>query len=74
MSDVINDILEMINIFHICTYKSLGSLVPKHFKLYLFLIIKLMDCIKELFDTFSNILNIEPQTGKLVLHLNKTIQ
>ena len=58
------------------------SLVSKHKKLYSFLIIKPMDCcysvINDLFDTFTNtvniMLNIEPQIGKIVLHLYKTIQ
>ena len=64
-----------------CTYK---SLVPKHYKLYSYLIIKPMDCcyrcyvINDLFDTFPNtmhiMLNIEPQLEKIVLHLYKAIQ
>ena len=62
-----------------CTYK---SLVPKHYKLYSFLIIKpknvVTDVINDLLDTFSNtvhiMLNIEPQIEKIVLHLYKTIQ
>ena len=44
-----------------CTYK---SLVPKHYKLYSYLIV-VTDVINDLLDTFPNtvhiMLNIEPQ-------------
>ena len=62
-----------------CTYK---SLVPKHYKLYSYLIIKPMDCvtdvINDLLHTFPNtvhiMLDIEPQIERIVLHLYKAIQ
>ena len=62
-----------------CTYK---SFVPKHLKLYSFLIIKpitvVTDVTNDLLDTFPNtvhiILNIEPQIEKIVLHFYKKIQ